>query len=93
MPTITKKQTVSELKEKLSAPFTLMLWNDDFNSFDWVIECLMKVCKHPYEQANQIAHFVHFKGKSDAKRGDKETISKMYEKLKSAGLTVTMESN
>jgi ATP-dependent Clp protease adaptor protein ClpS len=93
MPTITKEKTLTELKEKLSAPYVLILWNDDYNSFDWVIECMMKICKHQYETASQIAHLVHFKGKCDVKRGDKETISEMYEKLKSAGLTVTMETN
>ena len=51
----------------------------------------MKICGHEYEQASQVAHIVHFIGKCDAKRGDKETISKMYEKLKGANLTVTME--
>ena len=93
MSTITKEKTISELEEKLSSPYILVLWNDDYNSFDWVIECLMKVCKHHYEQATQCAHLVHFKGKCDVKRGDKETIKKMYDKLKSAGLTVTMDTN
>ena len=71
----------------------VVLYNDDVNTFDWVIECLVRVCKHQYEQASQCAHTVHYKGKCDVKRGDKETIQKMYEKLKSAGLTVTMEAN
>lgn len=93
MSTITEEQILSELQEKLSAPFTLILWNDNYNTFDWVIECLMKICKHHFEQASQCATLVHHKGKCDVKRGDKETIKTMYEKLKSAGLTVTMESN
>ncbi len=93
MSTITKEETYSKLDEKLSAPYTLILWNDSYNTFDWVIECLMKVCKHHFEQASQCAHLVHYKGKCDVKRGDKETISEMYDKLKSAGLTVTMEAN
>jgi ATP-dependent Clp protease adaptor protein ClpS len=93
MSTITKEDVLSDLEEKLSAPYTLILWNDDFNTFDWVIECLMRVCKHQFEQASQCAHLVHFKGKCDVKRGDKELITEMYNKLKSANLTVTMESN
>ena len=68
-----------------------MLHNDDHNTFDWVIECLIKVCKHDFEQASQCAHLVHFTGKCDVKRGDQETIQKMYNKLKSAGLSVTIE--
>lgn len=93
MATITKKKTQSKAKEILSKSYRLDLHNDDFNSFDWVISCLMKVCGHEYEQANQCAHIVHFKGKCDVKYGDFETISTMKEKLQNAGLSVTMEEN
>ncbi len=91
MSTITKTKTESKLEEILSKPFILILHNDDFNSFDHVINCLIKYCKHEYEQASQCAMIVHYTGKCDVKRGDKETIQKMYNQLKSAGLTVTME--
>lgn len=91
MSTITETET--KVEEILSKPFRLDLHNDDFNSFDWVITCLIKVCGHDSEQANQCAHLVHFKGKCDVKYGDHETISKMKEKLQGAGLIVTMEEN
>lgn len=93
MATITKKKTQSKAKEILSKPYRLDLHNDDFNSFDWVITCLMRVCGHEHEQANQCAHIVHYKGKCDVKYGDFETISVMKEKLQSSGLSVTMEEN
>lgn len=93
MATTTKKKTESKVDEILSKPFRLDLHNDDFNSFDWVITCLMKVCGHEQEQANQCAHLVHFKGKCDVKYGDYETISTMKEKLQGSGLSVTMEVN
>ncbi len=93
MSTITKKKTESKVEEILSKPYRLTLHNDDYNSFDWVITCLVKICKHDNEQANQCAHIVHFSGKCDVKYGDLETISTMKDKLKSAGLSVTMESN
>lgn len=91
MSTITKEETSSKLEEILNQPYLLILWNDSYNTFDWVIECLMKVCKHELEQANQCAILVHYTGKCDVKRGEYETINKMYNKLKSAGLTVSME--
>ncbi len=91
MSTITKEEVSTQVEDILSSPYILMLHNDDFNSFDWVIECLIKVCKHDFEQASQCAHLVHFTGKCDVKRGDQETIQKMYNKLKSAGLSTTME--
>jgi ATP-dependent Clp protease adaptor protein ClpS len=93
MSTITKKKTKSKVEEILSKPYLLVLHNDDWNSFDHVINCLIKFCGHEYEQANQCAHIVHFNGKCDVKYGDLETISAMKDKLQNAGLSVTMESN
>ena len=93
MPTITKKQSKTMVDAVLSKPYRLMLHNDDFNSFEWVIECLVKVCKHEPDQATQCAHIVHNNGKCDVKYGDLETISEMTNKLKSAGLSATMEVN
>jgi ATP-dependent Clp protease adaptor protein ClpS len=93
MSTITKEKTSSKVEEIISKPYKLILHNDDKNSFDWVITCLMKICGHEYEQANQCAHVVHFKGECDVKYGDLETISKMKEKLVNAGLLATIEKN
>lgn len=93
MPTITKKKTDSKVDELLSTPYKLILHNDDHNSFDWVITCLVKVCGHEIEQATQCAHIVHFKGECDVKYGDFEKLSLMKEKLQSAGLSVTLEEN
>lgn len=93
MPTITKKQTKSVVDKITSKPYVLILGNDDYNSFDWVITCLMKVCNHEFEQANQCAHIVHYKGKCDVKYGSLEVISGMKEKLVAAGLAATIEPN
>jgi ATP-dependent Clp protease adaptor protein ClpS len=92
MATITKKKTKSKVDEILSKPYRLVLHNDDYNSFDWVITCLMKICKHENVQATQCAHIVHYNGKCDVKYGDLETISTMKDKLKNAGLSATMET-
>jgi ATP-dependent Clp protease adaptor protein ClpS len=89
----TKEKLESKVDEILSKPYVLILHNDDFNSFDWVINCLMKICGHEYEQAEQCAHFVHFRGKCDVKRGSKDVITDMKEKLSEAGLSVTMEKS
>jgi len=93
MATITKKKTQSKVDEVLSKPFKLILHNDDYNTFDHVINCLMKVCGHELEQATQCAHIVHFNGKCDVKYGDYETISTMKEKLQHSGLIATLEVN
>ena len=93
MATITKTRTKSKVEAILSKPYRLMLHNDDHNSFEWVIECLISVCQHEVEQATQCAHIVHNNGKCDVKYGDLETISEMTNKLKGAGLSATMEVN
>jgi len=93
MATIEKTETREKVEEVLSKPYRLDLHNDDINSFSWVIKCLMKICNHEYEQANQSALLVHFKGICDVKYGDYDTISLMKEKLQNCGLSVTMEVN
>jgi len=93
MATITKKKTKSKVQEILSKPYLLTLHNDDYNSFDHVINCLMNICEQELEQATQCAHIVHNNGKCDVKYGDLETISEMKDKLMSLGLSVTMQVN
>ena len=91
MATKTKKQ--SKVEEILSQPFKIILHNDDYNTFDHVIQCLMTICGHELEQANQCAHIVHFNGKCDVKYGDYEKLATMKEKLTNAGLSATLEEN
>lgn len=93
MSTITETKKESEVEHISSKPYVLILSNDDYNSFDWVITCLMKICGHEYEQATQCSFIVHHKGMCDVKYGDLETISKMKEKLQNAGLLATIEKN
>jgi ATP-dependent Clp protease adaptor protein ClpS len=93
MATITKKKTKTSQDSVTSKPFRIDLHNDDWNTFQHVINCLVQICGHEFEQASQCAHIVHFNGKCDVKYGDYETISVMKEKLQSAGLSVTMEIN
>ncbi len=93
MSTTTKSKKDSKLKELTNKPYVLILENDDYNTFDWVIKWLIDVCLHEYEQAHQCALIVHYSGKCDVKYGDKKTITEMKDKLKQAGLSVTMQVN
>lgn len=65
----------------------LVLWNDDVNTFDFVIECLIEICEHTLEQAEQCTILVHYKGKCTVKTGSMEKLKPMHEKLLSRGLT------
>lgn len=60
----TKKRKTESLT---SHYYTLILWNDDVNSFDDVIEALVDICKHDPHQAEQCAMIAHYKGKCDVK--------------------------
>lgn len=87
----TKEQESSDLEELTEEVYTIIVWNDSHNTFEYVIECLMRYCGHQAEQAEQCTYLIHFRGKSDVKRGEKEKMEKIFNKLKSCGLTTTME--
>jgi ATP-dependent Clp protease adaptor protein ClpS len=69
---------------------TLLLINDEYNSFDHVIECLIKYCKHSLEQAEQCAILTHYKGKCEIKRGTINQLQDVYFALLESGLSVKM---
>lgn len=67
--------------------YRIILHNDDVNTFDWVIECLVKICQHTPIQAEQCAMIVHYAGKCDVKSGDKNTLIPMCSALLDSGLS------
>jgi ATP-dependent Clp protease adaptor protein ClpS len=64
----------SEVRDKV----TLVLINDDFNTFEHVIKSLVEVCGHDTVQAEQCAVITHFNGKCEVKTGSSVIINKMY---------------
>lgn len=70
----------------------LIVWNDDVNTFDWVIKCLVEICDHSPEQAEQCALFIHFRGKYAVSTGTLEKLNPMREALLDRGLSVTIQS-
>jgi ATP-dependent Clp protease adaptor protein ClpS len=69
----------------------LVLHNDDFNTFDHVIESLVTVCHHTPEQAEQCAMIVHYKGRYEVKSGSYKTLSPLKTELIDRLLTATIE--
>jgi ATP-dependent Clp protease adaptor protein ClpS len=65
---------------------TLVLYNDDINTFDHVIKSLVEVCGHDPVQAEQCALIVHFKGSCEVKKGMTEVLSAMSRSLNAKGL-------
>jgi ATP-dependent Clp protease adaptor protein ClpS len=69
----------------------LILFNDDVNTFDFVIESLVEVCGHDSIQAEQCAYIVHFRGKCQIKQGEFEKLEPMCVALLDRGLTAAIE--
>jgi ATP-dependent Clp protease adaptor protein ClpS len=66
----------------------IVLFNDDVNTFDHVIETLVDVCNHTFEQAEQCSILVHYKGKCTVKTGAYDDLEPRCSKLLQAGLSV-----
>lgn len=69
----------------------IIVWNDDVNTFDWVIESLIAICDHTPEQAEQCAMFVHYKGKYAVKSGDFNSLRPQCEALIDRGISATID--
>lgn len=65
----------------------IVLYNDDYNTFDHVIETLIVACEHTSEQATQCAFLVHYKGKCTVKSGSFDDLEPRCSKLLQAGLS------
>jgi ATP-dependent Clp protease adaptor protein ClpS len=70
---------------------SIVLYNDNHNTFDWVINSLIKVCDHHPEQATQCSFIVHYKGKCSVKEGSMDKLKPMKEALIDRGLNATIE--
>lgn len=79
-----------QLAEAVREAHRLVLYNDDFNTFDWVIESLVKVCDHTVEQADQCAHIVHYNGKCVVKSGPLDDMVERKRALEERGLTAVV---
>lgn len=69
----------------------LIVFNDDFNTFDHVIESLIKVCSHQPEQAEQCTWLIHYKGKCQVKRGEFGKLEPMCTALLERGITAEIQ--
>jgi len=72
-------------------PYSLIVWNDEVNTFEWVIETLVEVCGHSQEQAEQCAMIIHTKGKYAVKRGSYEELKPQCDAITDRGIGATIE--
>ena len=69
----------------------LVVYNDDENTFDWVIECFAKILKHSTEQAEQLALIIHTKGRAVVKTAPFKELRAPKDALVDRGLSATIE--
>jgi len=75
----------SEIRIKVKS---LFLINDDYNSFDYVVDCLTAICDHDSIQAEQCALLTHYKGSCEIMLGDNDSLLPVQEDLSLYGLNV-----
>ena len=86
-----KELTATATNTVLTEVYQIVLFNDDYNSFDWVIKSLVEVCDHSSLQAEQCAWIVHYKGKYTIKSGEKEDMINRCIALLDRGLTAEVQ--
>jgi len=71
---------------------SLILYNDEINTFEHVIKSLVEICGHDAVQAEQCALIVHFKGSCEVKLGVVEVLNAMSRSLNAKGLNSKVEN-
>ena len=69
----------------------LIVYNDDHNTFEWVIQCFQEVLNHTLEQAEQLSLIIHFKGKATVKTAPKNVLKPKKDALVDRGLSAVIE--
>ncbi|MBK5273392.1 MAG: ATP-dependent Clp protease adaptor ClpS [Bacteroidia bacterium] len=88
---ITDSRQETDLLTSHDEPCSLIVWNDDVNSFEWVIETLIEVCGHSYEQAEQCSYFIHYRGKYAVKQGSYDDLKPLCDAITERGINATVE--
>ncbi|MFW5761887.1 MAG: ATP-dependent Clp protease adaptor ClpS [Cyclobacteriaceae bacterium] len=85
----TREEVLQEVKEEIlsSDVKDLVVFNDDYNTFDHVINTLIKVCKHTPEQAEQCTWIIHYKGKCAVRKGTLEELKPLRQGICDAGIS------
>lgn len=85
---MTETEVKEEIEEKVNTTNSkdLIIYNDDYNTFDHVIESLIKVCEHEIVQAEQCTWIIHYNGKCAVKKGTMEKLTPLRRALSERGL-------
>ena len=80
-----------DLDSDTGVPAHLIVYNDDHNTFEWVIQCFVEVLGHTAEQAEQLSLMIHFKGKATVKTASKRELRPKKDALIDRGLSAVIE--
>ena len=85
----TKEKLLEDVlvEEQVSYNNEIVLYNDEVNTFDHVIDTLVRVCEHTPIQAEQCSLIVHYNGKCTVKTGDLDELVPQCTQLLEAGLS------
>jgi ATP-dependent Clp protease adaptor protein ClpS len=86
-----KTQEDVAILEDLVSDYNIVLYNDDVNTFDHVINCLVRICDHEPMQAEQCAWIVHLNGRCAVKTGVYDELESLCHQLLDNGLSVKLE--
>ena len=86
-----KNIPVDKSHEETLKENSLILYNDDVHTFDYVIDALIDICEHEIEQATQCTYLVHYKGKCDVKKGSFSELKPMKDALIGRELNATID--
>jgi ATP-dependent Clp protease adaptor protein ClpS len=81
----------ADVLTSLDEPYNLIVWNDEVNTFEWVIETLVEVCGHSTEQAEQCAYIIHYQGKYAVKQGAYDDLKPQCDAITDRGIGATIE--
>ena len=87
----TLKKEEALLDTSLEKSCQLIVWNDEVNTFEWVIETLIDICGHTPEQAEQCALIIHSQGKYAVKYGSYDTLKPLCDAITERGISATVE--
>jgi ATP-dependent Clp protease adaptor protein ClpS len=87
---ICTEEEVAQLTET-NRGYSLVVWNDDVNTFDWVITTLIEICEHTPEQAEQCALLIHLTGKYAVKNGSMEVLKPRCRAITDRSIQATIE--
>ena len=86
-----KQKTVGQEHGLVDSRRELILFNDETNSFDFVIQTLIDICDHEQLQAEQCTYIAHYKGKCAVKSGSFGELKPKFEEMTRRGLTVSID--